>query len=74
MKQQMTRRGDVDEDFAEAERGQIKIDEKRDKGFSILADPENFYMTLLDEKTGKAKLCQCRVGEDGTPEILWVNE
>ena len=74
MKQQMTRRGDVDEDFAEAERGQIKIDEKRDKGFSIMADPENFYMTLLDEKTGKAKLCQCRVGEDGAPEILWVKE
>ena len=74
MKQQMTRRGDVDEDFAEAERGQIKIDEKRDKGFSIMADPENFYMTLLDEKTGKAKLCQCRVGADGAPEILWVKE
>ena len=74
MKQQLTRRGDVDEDFAEAERGQVIINEKRDKGFSILADPENFYMTLLDEKTGKAKLCQCRVGEDGTPEILWVKE
>ncbi len=74
MKQQLTRRGDVDEDFAEAERGQVIINEKRDKGFSILADPENFYMTLLDEKTGKAKLCQCRVGDDGTPEILWVKE
>ena len=62
----------MDEDFAEAERGPIMIDEKRDKGFSIMADPEDFYLTLLDEKTGKAKLCQCRVGADGTPEVLWV--
>ena len=72
MKQQFTRRGDVPEDFAEAERGPIQIDEKRDKGFAIMADPEDFYLTLLDEKTGKAKLCQCRVGADGTPEVLWV--
>ena len=72
MKRQMTRRGDVDEDFAEAERGPIKIDEKRDKGFGIMADPNQFYMTLLDEETGKAKLCECRVGADGTPEVLWV--
>ena len=72
MKQQFTRRADVDEDFAEAERGPIMIDEKRDKGFSIMADPENFYMTRLNESTGKAELCQCRVGADGTPEVLWV--
>ena len=74
MKRQMTRRSDVDEDFAEAERGPIRIDEKRDKGFSIMADPKQFYMTLLDEETGKAKLCECRVGEDGAPEIIWVKE
>ena len=72
MQQQFTRRGDVDEDFAEAERGPIHIDEKRDKGFSIMADPEDFYMTRLNESTGKAELCQCRVGADGTPEVLWV--
>ena len=72
MKQQFTRRSNVAEDFTEAERGPIQIDEKRDKGFSIMADPENFYMTRLNESTGKAELCQCRVGADGTPEVLWV--
>lgn len=72
MEHQFTRRADVNEDFAEAERGPIKIDEKRDKGFSIMADPEDFYMTRLNESTGKAELCQCRVGADGTPEVLWV--
>jgi hypothetical protein len=72
MQQQFTRRADVDEDFAEAERGPIMIDEKRDKGFAVMADPEDFYMTRLNESTGKAELCQCRVGEDGTPEVLWV--
>ncbi len=72
MQQQFTRRADVNENFAEAERGPIHIDEKRDKGFSIMADPEDFYMTRLDESTGKAELCQCRVGADGTPEVLWV--
>ena len=72
MKQQFTRRADVDEDFAEAERGPIMIDKKRDKGYSIMADSENFYMTRLNEATGKAELCQCRVGADGTPEMLWA--
>ena len=72
MQQQFTRRADVDEDFAEAERGPIMIDEKRDKGFAVMADPEDFYMTRLNESTGKAELCQCRVGADGTPEVLWV--
>ena len=72
MQQQFTRRADVDENFAEAERGPIYIDEKRDKGFSIMASPEDFYMTRLNEATGKAELCQCRVGADGTPEVLWV--
>ena len=72
MQQQFTRRADVDEDFAEAERGPIMIDEKRDKGFAVMADPEDFYMTRLNAATGKAELCQCRVGEDGTPEVLWV--
>ena len=71
-RQQFTRRADVDEDFAEAERGPIMIDEKRDKAFSVMANPEDFYMTRLNEATGKAELCQCRVGEDGTPEVLWV--
>ena len=37
-----------------------------------MADPEDFYMTRLNEATGKAELCQCRVGADGTPEVLWV--
>ena len=72
MQQQFTRRADVDEDFAEAERGPIMIDEKRDKGFAVMADPEDFYMTRLNAATGKAELCQCRVGADGTPEVLWV--
>ena len=72
MQQQFTRRADVDEDFAEAERGPIYIDEKRDKAFSVMANPEDFYMTRLNEATGKAELCQCRVGADGTPEVLWV--
>ena len=72
MQQQFTRRADVDEDFAEAERGPIYIDEKRDKAFSIMANPEDFYMTRLNAATGKAELCQCRVGADGTPEVLWV--
>ena len=72
MQQQFTRRADVDEDFAEAERGPIMIDEKRDKGFAVMADPEDFYMTRLNEATGKAELCQCRIGADGTPEVLWV--
>lgn len=72
MRQQFTRRADVDEDFAEAEQGPIMIDEKRDKGFAVMADPEDFYMTRLNAATGKAELCQCRVGADGTPEVLWV--
>ena len=72
MQQQFTRRADVDEDFAEAERGPIMIDGKRDKGFAVMADPEDFYMTRLNQATGKAELCQCRVGADGTPEVLWV--
>ena len=72
MNRRMTRRGDVDEDFAEAERGPIMIDGKRDKGFAVMADPEDFYMTRLNQVTGKAELCQCRVGADGTPEVLWV--
>ena len=72
MQQQFTRRADVDENFAEAERGPIMIDEKRDKGFAVMADPEDFNMTRLNESTGKAELCQCRVGADGTPEVLWV--
>ena len=72
MQRQFTRRADVDEDFAEAERGPIMIDEKRDKGFAVMAAPEDFYMTRLNEATGKAELCQCRVGADGTPEVLWT--
>ena len=69
-KQQFTRRADVDEDFIEAERGPIIIDENRDKGFFIMADPEDFYMTRLNKATGKAELCWCRVGADGTPEVI----
>ncbi len=72
MQQQFTRRADVDEDFAGAERGPIRIDEIRDKAFSVMANPEDFYMTRLNESTGRAELCQCRVGADGTPEVLWV--
>ena len=72
MNRRMTRRGDVDEDFAEAERGPIKIDENRDKVFYIMADPEHFSMSLLDEETGKAGLAECRIGADGTPEIVEV--
>ncbi|MBQ9376712.1 MAG: DUF3298 domain-containing protein, partial [Schwartzia sp.] len=55
-RQQFTRRADVDEDFAEAERGPIMIDEKRDKAFSVMANPEDFYMTRLNEATSKAEL------------------
>ena len=73
MAQQMARRGDIDEDFAEAERGPIKIDENRDKSFYTMADPERFSMTFMDEATGKACLAECRVGEDGTPEITWTS-
>ena len=72
MNRRMTRRGDVDEDFAEAERGPIIIDEKRDKVFYIMADPEHFSMSLLDEETGKAGLAECRVGADGAPEAILV--
>ena len=68
MKQRLTRRADVAEDFAVAERGEPKNDAYADKIFYIMADPENFPMTLLDEATGKARLCQCRVGADGTPD------
>ncbi len=70
MKQRMTRRADVEEDFAEAERGEPKNDAYADKSFYLMADPENFLMTLLDTATGKAVLCQCRVGADGTPEVI----
>ncbi|MBQ9365798.1 MAG: DUF3298 domain-containing protein [Schwartzia sp.] len=72
MNRRMTRRGDVDEDFTEAERGPIRIDEKRDKVFYIMTDPDNFFMSLLDEETGKAGLAECRVGADGAPEIIEV--
>ena len=74
MARQMARRGDIDEDYAEAERGPIRIEENRDKVFYIMANPEDFYMTLMDESTGKAELCQCRVGADGAPEILWTQD
>ena len=30
------------------------------------------YLVGRDAATGKAELCQCRVGADGTPEVLWV--
>ena len=66
----MARRGDIDEDYAEAERGPIKIDENRDKSFYTMADPERFSMTFMDEATGKARLAECRVGADGAPEVL----
>ena len=72
MARQMARRGDIDEDYAEAERGPIKIDENRDKSFYTMADPERFSMTFMDEATGKARLAECRVGADGAPEVLWV--
>ncbi|MBR1760321.1 MAG: DUF3298 domain-containing protein [Schwartzia sp.] len=74
MARQMARRGDIGEDYAEAERGPIRIEENRDKVFYIMANPEDFYMTLMDESTGKAELCQCRVGADGAPEILWTQD
>ena len=74
MARQMARRGDIDENYAEAERGPIRIEENRDKVFYIMANPEDFYMTLMDESTGKAELCQCRVGADGAPKILWTQD
>ena len=70
MKQRMTRRADVAEDFADMERGEPKNDAYADKSFYIMADPENFRLTLLDAETGQARLVTCRVGADGTPEIL----
>lgn len=74
MKRRMTRRANVDENFAEAEIGPVTIDENENRVFYIMADPEDFNMTLLDEATGKARRCECRVGGDGTPEITWAED
>ena len=40
--------------------------------FYILSDPEDFLMNDLDTPKPLRPLRSCRVGEDGTPEVTWV--
>lgn len=64
MYRSMTRRADIPDDYSA-----LTVDSDPDKVFYIMADPNHFCMSELG-KGSDVLLRECRVGADGTPEIL----